>query len=762
VRAKEFLLENTVDEAKMNPSSFANAIKEGGDKGVLVGFEFEVCIPKKTLNMVPKEEKKYDEIIAEAFKSEISLYDWYYTSNGPYYSISITPRKFDILFKVKPGMGKFNTFSDLLRSMSKDEKEENETYGDLMKLMFDKHPEAIEEKFFKYFDVEDPKKVYKFLAGTEQFNLDNQDEYDYWDNHNPNYDKAATVLKPAVEQAMNAEVEVFHEYHESSKNTTSWYIEPDGSLEPNSGDAAAEIVSPPLPADQAMNALKSFYAMAKQLKLYTSADNSTGLHINVSIPGTLDVLKLAVFLGEQYVLKYFGREDNEYVKSVIQTLQGYTPSQVYKQTANRSKKNKKVQHQINYKALQKIINKETGDHFASISSNGKYISFRHAGGNYLSDYSSIVNIVGRFVQAMIIASDPEMYKQEYLKKLVKLFGAPVTQPTGIKAVRTTIDQIKQNGIPVIQIAMMYPKKRTATNWDNLEQNIIYGHTRSYKVNQYFNVGGEEIQKNSQQAKNMILEKLRGNARQEVSKLGVENFALSIIYPNLDTLPQLYQFFKEGGELIYTTFGSTITGDKYPAALSEDSLPYNDPIVQQYVRKLIAQSKSTVDETVSTGQGGGSAGNNGGQMVGGPTTYEQEYNKFKRKGPRRIIAMTYEDQGAETITLTDLYKQEKPDDNEQIWDYGTMIWDTPFEIKKITPRELDFNLAHQYDVEGIEDLFDRMEPEQHDIVNAYIKDPNLSNYIIVLDNGHIVDGNHRAIAAVLTKKPLRYIDIGEEG
>lgn len=49
----------------------------------------------------------------------------------------------------------------------------------------------------------------------------------------------------------------------------------------------------------------------------------------------------------------------------------------------------------------------------------------------------------------------------------------------------------------------------------------------------------------------------------------------------------------------------------------------------------------VDETISTGQGGGSAGNGGGQMVGGPTTYEQEYNMFKSKGPRRITAMTNE-------------------------------------------------------------------------------------------------------------------------
>jgi hypothetical protein len=54
---------------------------------------------------------------------------------------------------------------------------------------------------------------------------------------------------------------------------------------------------------------------------------------------------------------------------------------------------------------------------------------------------------------------------------------------------------------------------------------------------------------------------------------------------------------------------------------------------------IGRAGKALSETASTGQGGGSAGNGGGQMVGGPTTYEQEYDMFKRKGPRRIIAMT---------------------------------------------------------------------------------------------------------------------------
>lgn len=176
---------------------------------------------------------------------------------------------------------------------------------------------------------------------------------------------------------------------------------------------------------------------------------------------------------------------------------------------------------------------------------------------------------------------------------------------------------------------------------------------------------------------------------------------------------------------------------------------------------IGRAGNALSETASTGQGGGSAGISGGQMVGGPTTYEQEYGMFKRKGPRRIIAMTNEDTSDQTITLNQIYKNNKPDNDERIWDYGTGIWDTPFEVGTIGPRKLDLFLCEQYGVEFIEDLFGRLSEEQHEIVDEYINDPNLSNRIIVLDNGYIVDGNHRAIAAALTKRPIKYIDIGEE-
>lgn len=94
-----------------------------------------------------------------------------------------------------------------------------------------------------------------------------------------------------------------------------------------------------------------------------------------------------------------------------------------------------------------------------------------------------------------------------------------------------------------------------------------------------------------------------------------------------------------------------------------------------------------NETVSTGLGGGSAGNNGGSMVGGPTTYEQEYGMVKSRGQRRIMTMT-----EDTTTLSDIYDNNYPDHNELIWNYiGTSDLDTPFMIQTINPNKLNLCL-----------------------------------------------------------------------
>jgi len=183
----------------------------------------------------------------------------------------------------------------------------------------------------------------------------------------------------------------------------------------------------------------------------------------------------------------------------------------------------------------------------------------------------------------------------------------------------------------------------------------------------------------------------------------------------------------------------------------------DPETDYTRYMIIGRSGRKLDETISTGQGGGSAGIGGGSMVGGPTTYEQEYGMFKSKGPRRIMAMT-----ESTITLADIYDGAYPDQDEVIWNYvGDSDFDIPFEINTMQPFVLDQVLCQQYGVEDIEDLYDKMQPEQEEIIDHYKNDPNLSQQVIVLYQDRIIDGNHRAVAAVLANKPIKYIDVSEE-
>lgn len=251
------------------------------------------------------------------------------------------------------------------------------------------------------------------------------------------YKEGAEFLKANLKDVYGENMEIFTGYHQATKKLDRWYIEPDGSLRANGDDSTAEVVSPPLPAAEAMTALRTWYDKAQQLKLYTNS--STGLHINVSIPGNLDVLKLATFVGDSYVLKQFNRQDNSYARSVIKSLKsgGQLPtvgSKEFKDAENEMKE---------------LVKRISGDHFATVNFNGKYVSFRHAGGDYLNKGTDIANTVGRFVRAMIIASDPTAYRDEYISKLVKMMKSP--EETGEKMSLGDIRQLAQKGIPTVNL-----------------------------------------------------------------------------------------------------------------------------------------------------------------------------------------------------------------------------------------------------------------------------------------------------------------------
>ena len=328
----------------------------------------------------------------------------------------------------------------------------NIEYDDLLTFAFGEfengNTQYVEENLNMFLDY-DPELVYRKLELAD-YDEDDEDEYDEDDD----YSGAVKILKPALEQSQGRKVAVFTRYHEKSKNMTDWYIEPDGSLEgDNDGDGTAEVVSPPLPAKEAVTALKNFFSMASNLKIYTN--ESTGLHINVSIPAEIDLLKLAVFTGDQYVLKHFNRLDNTYANSVTRDIPARAGKRALSVKLGPAGDknvfgNQKISTTVNTALLQKIAKDVSSAHVASISSNGKWISFRHTGGNYLKDYNEIFNVVGRFVRAVIIASDPTMYVQEYKAAVAKM-AAPKDSVSG--ALATTLNYLSTKGMPVLEISI---------------------------------------------------------------------------------------------------------------------------------------------------------------------------------------------------------------------------------------------------------------------------------------------------------------------
>jgi predicted ATPase len=119
------------------------------------------------------------------------------------------------------------------------------------------------------------------------------------------------------------------------------------------------------------------------------------------------------------VLDEFGRMGNIYCKSALGKIE-----------------NRVKEHEIDPKlaldalrgGLDKLAsgilaNNEGFGKFTTINPKQKYIEFRTAGGeDYSEDITKLQNTLGRYAQAMYIASHPDMYRTEYQKKMYKLLS----------------------------------------------------------------------------------------------------------------------------------------------------------------------------------------------------------------------------------------------------------------------------------------------------------------------------------------------------
>ncbi len=225
-------------------------------------------------------------------------------------------------------------------------------------------------------------------------------------------------------------------YHGGTRDDVSYVVEPDGSLtsKDNSEDGGLEFISPPLPITEMLSDLKKIKDWAENKGCYTN--ESTGLHINVSIPNlnktSLDYVKLALLLGDEHVLREFDRIGNTYAASGLKQVRTMVQSRPLEVISLLTKMTKVMDG-----LASQIIHNGTTSKFVSINNKQGYIEFRGPGGDWLGDnFDKVENTLLRMVVALDAACDPQKYRQEYLTKLYKMLGP--------KGENDTVDYFSKN------------------------------------------------------------------------------------------------------------------------------------------------------------------------------------------------------------------------------------------------------------------------------------------------------------------------------
>ena len=251
----------------------------------------------------------------------------------------------------------------------------------------------------------------------------------------------AERLADDLHEKLGVKTKVSSGYHSATRDDKTWIFEPDSSLDADDSDnMPVEIVSPPMPLEECLRQMENFFEWAESNGAY--ANSSTGFHMGVSLPyrgGAVDYVKLALFLGDEHVLKEFGRSSNHFCEAAIKKIrQRVKGNKEAISNAMELMRNNLIE--LAQKALE--INNHGFGKYTSINPQGgndntrpdrergaKYIEFRSAGGsNYFEDIDRLKNTLLRYAQAMAVAGNPAAERNEYYKKLYKLISPPEGDP----------------------------------------------------------------------------------------------------------------------------------------------------------------------------------------------------------------------------------------------------------------------------------------------------------------------------------------------
>ena len=444
------LVEAVLDEAEMTPKAFQDFLASPLVTGMKMGFELESVIHnvRSESDGETENDMSYDERVTDidgivAFFGEgddpsgertlntlrNNLYDDF---------MQWQDAEFDDYFKTDEAQTDLKEFireyleekdyTDRQQRLEFDNAEEgrvSDIYAEAemsgIEKLRDEFNDSGDSDFEKYCDAIDMSYMSDVLTKYEH--------YLYWpytsysDDHDSylNLEYVADELK--TETGINATYD--DSYHSASRERAQekrqWIIEPDSSIDADeSEDAGLEFISPALEINEA---LKQMQQVLEFIREHGYTNTSTGLHINISVPDynvdKLDYVKLAIFLGDKYVLEQFDRLSNHYCDGAFKKI-GNKVSQMkgdeLKAVMNKMKEGLTL-------AASKIIHTGYTSKYTSINTKEGYIEFRSPGGNYLDDpVEKLTNTALRMALALRIATDETMYKKEYQKRLYKVLN----------------------------------------------------------------------------------------------------------------------------------------------------------------------------------------------------------------------------------------------------------------------------------------------------------------------------------------------------
>ena len=333
---------------------------------------------------------------------------------------------------------------------------------------------------------------------------------DYSDDTGYNMENAER-LADDLSKKLGVKTKASDNYHQERRDSETWIFEPDSSLDGEDPDnMPLEIISPPMPLSQAVEIIPKFFEWAKDNDAYTN--ESTGFHMSVSMPDhaaqKLDFTKLALFLGDEYVLKQFGRIANTYTKSAIEKIKDRKSPEAVQSVLG------KMRDHLDQFAARSLAVPAGFGKYTSINPKDGYVEFRSAGGeNYMEDLKRLQNTLLRYSQALNVAMDPQSNKQEYAKKLYKLLTDVKTQQitdpkTGTKRTEA-VSEIDNNSIELFSrfVAGELSKDSLLKSIKQIQQsrsankNLETGEKIVWKV-KYASAGIEVVASSEQEAKSI--------------------------------------------------------------------------------------------------------------------------------------------------------------------------------------------------------------------------------------------------------------------